>query len=745
LENIIISTKNKKMFRQPESQSHSCKRLKRFVLTMFWGLIALPLLGQVGGFSGVDDDRDGLPDDFEQAILEKFRPTWKIGSSDCNVLPAEFVPGDLTPSIKDRNGTIYGQVFIRGANALGFFVEAHFYDLWAADCGYVNSHTLDAEHVSVLIRASNPSQPLSEWHASQWYAAAHEDTICDSSQVASASVINAEDSGPTTWVSWGKHGAFFSPQVCSLGGCGLDRCEATTATLTPSPIINIGEPSAPLNGAVWIFSNGWSLAAKMGTDFPAFSTFSSLSYEFPDPGGLSLSTTGTAGTTTVGYASVQNSAGSISPLGISIFGIRRSNVLVTEAAVPTSPLIQSGRIYAEVSSPVNTGLAIVNPNNQPADVAFFFTDSNGQNSGNNTVNIPAKGQLGRFLNESPYNSRSFVRGTFTFSSSVPVSVVALRSFTNERGEVLITTLPVSSLSAVVEPTVVFPQLADGGGWSTQIVLVNPTDDIMSGTIRFFGQGNPATPAEPVELTVNGQTSSTFTYTIAPRSSWLGKTAGVSAAIRVGSAHVTPSPPYGVPSGVAIFSFRRSGIVVTESGAPATSAGSAFRLFADSSGNFNAEAPGSLQTGLAIANLSETPAEVTLTLTTLTGAPMGVPSAAVVPGQGQLAMFLSQLPGFSTLPSTFQGVLRITTNSSNAISVMGLRGRYNERRDFLLATTPAVNESIVSSAQDTLFPYFAEGGGYTTQFILLSPPGGGSISGWLRFYSQTGVPFNLSLR
>ena len=178
-------------------------------LTMFWVLAAVPLAAQVGGFAGADNDRDGLPDDFEQAVLEKFRPTWKIGSSDCNGLPAEFLPGVATPTAKAQNGTIYGQVFIRGSDALGFFVEAHFYDLWALDCGYINSHALDAEHVSVLIRAANPSQPLSEWHASQWYAAAHQDTICDSGQIASAAVINAEDTGATIWVAWGKHGAVF--------------------------------------------------------------------------------------------------------------------------------------------------------------------------------------------------------------------------------------------------------------------------------------------------------------------------------------------------------------------------------------------------------------------------------------------------------------------------------------------------------------------------------------------------------
>src|SRR5262249_25942996 len=151
-------------------------------------------------------------------------------------------------------------------------------------------------------------------------------------------------------------------------------------------------------------------------------------------------------------------------------------------------------------------------------------------------------------------------------------------------------------------------------------------------------------------------------------------------------HVTTSGN-GVPSGVAIFSFRRAGVEVTESGVSVTSPGSAFRLFAEGSGNFNAEASGSLQTGLAIANLSENPATVTIGVTSLSGTPMGVPAPVVVPGNGQVAMFLNEVPGFSTLPLTFQGVVRVSTTSQNGISVVGLRGRYNERRDFLLATTP----------------------------------------------------------
>jgi hypothetical protein len=718
------------------------KYARCFVLATLWMILALPPAAQVGGFTGEDNDRDGLPDDFEQAILEKFRPTWKISATDCNVLPAEFLPGISTPTVKAKNGTIYGQVFVRGSSALGFFVEAHFYDLWEEDCGFINSHPLDAEHVSVLVRAVDPSQPISEWHASQWYAGAHEDTTCDSSQFASAPIIDSEDKGATFWIARGKHGAFFSQQVCRVGGCGLDRCEGELVMLSPSPV-NVGEPNAPLNGAVWTSSNRWPLLVKMRTDFPTFSTFSSLSYSFPDRGGVTFSTTGSPVSIVTGYASVQSN--DTSPAGVSIFSFRQRNVLITEAAVPNSAPINFGRIYAEVSDRVNTGLAIANPNSQAAQVSFFFVDSNGRVFGNKQISIPAKNLIGSFLDGAPFNGGSFGAGTFTFFSSAPVSVVALRGYTNERGEFLMTTLPVSTLGPSAGERLVFPQLADGGGWTTRFVLVNPTEDVIRGVIEFFGQGTATTAADPLELNINGETRSTLTYTIAPQSSWSMVTSGGSGFTRVGSARVTPLPSNNAPSGVAIFSFKRSGIVVTETGVAAMSSGSAFGLFVESSGDFNTGQSGSLQTGIAIANLADTAAALTLELTNLTGTSAGATNDVIVPGRGQVALFLNQFPGFSELPSGFQGVLRISTTSPNGISVIGLRGRYNERRDFLLATTPAMNESFPTPATETLFPYIAEGGGYTTQFILSSAAGGHTSSGWLRFYDLSGLPLDLSLK
>src|SRR5262245_39852932 len=90
-----------------------------------------------------------------------------------------------------------------------------------------------------------------------------------------------------------------------------------------------------------------------------------------DRGGLPVITDG-SGDLTVGYARIQPASGNTTPSGVGIFGLRQSGIVVTEAGVPASPRLTSARIYAEVTTAVNTGvntgLAIANPNDQPATV-----------------------------------------------------------------------------------------------------------------------------------------------------------------------------------------------------------------------------------------------------------------------------------------------------------------------------------------------------------------------------------------
>lgn len=233
----------------------------RFLLVsglLFLGLCSLS--GQAAGGDGsVDSDHDGLTDSVEQALLEQFQPRFMISGSDCSIKPAEFTPLLKKPVAVADNGIIYGQAFPSQGRTGA--VELHYYDLWRKDCGQAG-HDLDAEHVSVLVERDDAGG----WKARYWYAAAHEDTMCDASQITRAKALNAERKGTDIWVSAGKHGAFLSRRACR-SGCGADSCDGDDP-LEGARVVNLGELSSPMNGATWVESAEWPLKQKMGrSDF----------------------------------------------------------------------------------------------------------------------------------------------------------------------------------------------------------------------------------------------------------------------------------------------------------------------------------------------------------------------------------------------------------------------------------------------------------------------------------------------
>jgi hypothetical protein len=213
--------------------------------------LALTVLG-LAKLMAADVDRDGIDDALEQALIEKFEPTFYMHASDCDISPAEFTPGNPRPTVANRNGALYAQV-LRSGDSL----EVHYYHLWGKDCGRRMSHDLDAESVSVLLRKVGDT-----YEAVYWYAAAHENTLCDMSHAVRA--VRPEKGG-SVWISKDKHASFFSRELCAQG-CGNDDCSGTKK-LNPATILNLGEPDAPMNGATWIASPAWPLAAKMRPDF----------------------------------------------------------------------------------------------------------------------------------------------------------------------------------------------------------------------------------------------------------------------------------------------------------------------------------------------------------------------------------------------------------------------------------------------------------------------------------------------
>ena len=465
-----------------------------------------------------------------------------------------------------------------------------------------------------------------------------------------------------------------------------------------------------------------------------------LPFSVPDRGGFSVTSQDAEPMLRVGYGQVETDDGMTPPVGLAIFGSRVNGILVSEAGVPASAAVLEGRIFAETDGPVRTGLALANPNDAPATIAFFFTDSNGIDSGHGTFTLGPRKQMARFLDEAPFNGGSAMRGTFTFTADLPVAVIALRGFVNERSEFLMTTLPVAPLAVPTTGTVYFPQFAAGGGWTTQVILVNPTHALISGNVQFISSGSETEAAASATLTLaDGRSGSTFSYAIPPRSATRLRTSNPAGPLEVGSVRAVPEPGQPAPSGVSIFTFQKDGTTVSEAGVPASTSGAVLRLYVEASGTPGQ--PHSVRSGIALTNTSDAPTTVSLELTDLDGTATGLPESLTIPASGHIARFIDEF--FPALTTPFSGILRIASTAPD-IAAVGLRLAINQRHDILVTTTPPADENAALTASGLFFPHFVDSGGWTTQFILFSGSPGQTTSGVIRFTGQDGQPLELSV-
>ena len=464
-------------------------------------------------------------------------------------------------------------------------------------------------------------------------------------------------------------------------------------------------------------------------------------YSITDKGGLSLITSSDSlPLPLVAYTKIQPDVGSSTPSGVGIFGLRQNGVLVGETGVPAAPLVQSGRIFVVVSDPtLNTGIAIANPNDQDVTIDFVFTDTSLDNPdfAEVSLTLEANKQFSGFLSQEPFSLANGTVATLTFTSPLPVGVVALRGIETSRGDFLTSALPVVSVTETSTERVYLPHFAAGGGWNTQIVLINPTDDPLTGVVGFIGTGSETVPATQSAISVGGFfPTPLYNYGIPAKGVNVFQTTEFTAQVNVGSVQVNPTAGEVAPVAFAIFSLLNGdSVTVSEASVPAAVTGNAFRMYAEASGvPFES---GSIQSGFAIRNIGFDNATVNLELTDLNGTLINT-SSLIVPGSGQVARFVDQI-----FPAPFQGVLRVS--STETLAVTGLRARTNERQEFLITTTEPTNEAAASTTAVFLFPHLVDGGGWSTQTILFSGIAGQTANGTMRFFGIDGLPFDTTLQ
>ncbi len=154
-------------------------------------------------------------------------------------------------------------------------------------------------------------------------------------------------------------------------------------------------------------------------------------------------------------------------------------------------------------------------------------------------------------------------------------------------------------AAMEEGTLYFAQMADGGGYITQVVLSNPGVTDVTATLEAFKTG---TAGAPLTVTFNGQTSSRFTWKIKAHGSLFLKSAGAASRVETGWIRVKATGSLG---GSLTYSCLSGGKTISEAGLDPSTLLADFHLAVDTRQGYYA--------GLAVANPGSTPSEVRLVL------------------------------------------------------------------------------------------------------------------------------------
>jgi hypothetical protein len=433
-----------------------------------------------------------------------------------------------------------------------------------------------------------------------------------------------------------------------------------------------------------------------------------------------------------------------------VFSFKENGVTVSEAGVPASPPTTSARIFIDYRANVdaipgrsasgkvniNTGMAIVNLGSAKANLTYTLRGTDAHVIATGHGPLDAGHHFACYINElreradapdfilPPDFQTAIQYGSLEIASDQPISVLALRGTTSQRGEYLITTTPVADLNQPLDSDpIYFADFIDGGGFTTSLMLLNTSDATETGTFEITDKYGAPFVVQPV----GGTPNSSFTYSIPPAGSFHFQTDGSPTEIRVGWVKLTPDEGTSTPVGSGVFGYNPGSTLESESGIPSSTATTHARVYVDLSGNHN--------TGLAFVNVADTDASIVINAYQMDGVTGIGTSLGPIPldPNGYYAAFANEF--VADLPAGFTGVLDIS--SDTPFAALTLRTLDNERGDFLMTTFP-VADADRSAPSPIVFPEIIDGGGFKTQFIFISPLGESSAT--LYSYTEDGVPW-----
>jgi hypothetical protein len=210
-----------------------------------------------------------------------------------------------------------------------------------------------------------------------------------------------------------------------------------------------------------------------------------------------------------GYA-VISSASTGGLVAFGTFGFKRGFETVQAGVLP-SDLTTDAVLFVNSSGRLsrNLGVAIVNPATTNVNVTLELAVEDGSVVASKTISVNAGHQTARLVTEL-FSDRPQVpkdmTGTVRITSTGPVALIGLRF----RG-LNFSTIPVTSLSGEAPSTagpgspIVLAHFATGGGWATEIVIVNSSNTPATVRVDLF-----KTDGTPLTANLNGQSKTSFT-------------------------------------------------------------------------------------------------------------------------------------------------------------------------------------------------------------------------------------------
>jgi hypothetical protein len=207
--------------------------------------------------------------------------------------------------------------------------------------------------------------------------------------------------------------------------------------------------------------------------------------------------------------------GSSGLVAFETFGEKKGNTMMPTGVLPSS-MTMSAMLFVNTSGRLSrdVGVAVANPSGSATNITLTLKDKDGKEVANTEFELKAGNQKAAFVSqmfEKEQNVPQDFTGSLVISSSeIRVAMMGLRS----RGENY-STLPLTTLGFLgVVPSkngaggigaIILPQFAVGGGWESEIVLVNsdPSNKVYARVDLFKPDGSP------LEVTLNGVTDSSF--------------------------------------------------------------------------------------------------------------------------------------------------------------------------------------------------------------------------------------------